>query len=363
MGASESRAVVLTAPRKVEVRRLPIPVIGDDDALLRVEATGLCGTDLAGYKGDIRLDQIPYILGHEVIGRIEAIGPAAAKRWGVSRGDRVAVEEYLPCGYCGDCLAGQYQMCTAGRYGGTTLNKVPALWGGFSDYMYLPANALVHRLDSDLSPEVAQLFIPIANGIYWASEVGRVGVGATVVVVGPGAHGLGSVIGARESGAGCVILVGRSLDQHRLAVGRALGADHTLSIDEDDIVARVAEITGGKMADVVINTASSATAASAALQVAGKFGVVVQVSITGETAADFPIDLLTQKCLTIKGVKGRPTRTVPVALRLMASGRYPVERICSHRFSLDQTEAALHLMERGAEGLCRIAIVSGGGQD
>lgn len=359
MGTQHVRAAVLVEPGRVEIQRFPMPTIGEDDALLRVEATGVCGTDWAAYTGTVRPEQIPYVLGHEVVGRIEAIGPVAAKRWGVAVGDQVVVEEYLPCGVCPDCLVGEYAMCTVGRIGGTSIRRTPSLWGGFSEFMYLSPQALVHQVEAEMAPELLQLFIPIANGIYWVDEVAGTRVGDTVVVLGPGPHGLGAVIGAREAGAGKVIVVGRSTDEYRLETALALGADDVLDADRVDVTARLADMTGCKMADVVINAAGAPATFSLALEVAGSRATVVQAGIVGQRIDDIPVDMIFQKKLTIKGVRGRPTRVVPHALALIASGRYPLEKMCTHRFGLDDTQKALQLIGRGEPGLGRIAIIIG----
>ncbi len=103
-----TRAIVQTAPRALELREFPIPDIGDEAALLRVEACGICGSDAEQYAGVIPV-RMPVIPGHEPLGIIERIGDRAARRWGVNVGDRVAVEALIPCAHCRACLSGQYQ--------------------------------------------------------------------------------------------------------------------------------------------------------------------------------------------------------------------------------------------------------------
>src|SRR5213593_3963834 len=105
-----SRAVVQTAPRRLELRELPIPEIDDDSALLRVEACGICGSDAEQYVGTIPV-RYPLVPGHEPLGVIERIGDRAAKRWHVDVGDRVAVEAPIPCGHCRSCVTGHYNVC------------------------------------------------------------------------------------------------------------------------------------------------------------------------------------------------------------------------------------------------------------
>src|SRR6266536_2888357 len=191
-------AAVATAPATTELHDLPLPRIGQDDGLLRVEAAGICGTDWELYLRESRGRGLgPLILGHENVGRVVALGEQAARRWGVAVGDRVAVEEFLPCGTCRLCRAGSYRLCEATdsrggrpflRYGSTPLTVPPGLYGGFSEYLYLHPRSILHRI-GDLPAQLAALFVPIANGIRWVLQQAGLQVGQTVVIQGPGQHG------------------------------------------------------------------------------------------------------------------------------------------------------------------------------
>ena len=139
-GGATARALVLQAPRRLAVRELPVPDVGDDDALLRVEACGLCGTDHEQYTGALWAG-FAFVPGHETVGVIEAIGPAASRRWGVGVGDRVAVEVFQSCRDCAACRAGEYRRCErhglADMYGFIPVDRRPGLWGGYAEYQYL----------------------------------------------------------------------------------------------------------------------------------------------------------------------------------------------------------------------------------
>ena len=341
-----SRAAVLVGERAIEIREFPLPDTGADDGLLRIEATGVCGTDIAAYRaGASTFYELPCVLGHELVGRVERVGDAAAQRWGIGPGDRIVVEEYLPCGTCRSCLDGAYQMCGVRRYGGRSTSSEPALWGGYSDYMYLDRQSIVHRVSDDVTPELVQLYIPVSNGLHWVREVGDARPGGTVVVIGPGPHGLGCVIGAKEAGAGLVILVGTARDQARLEAGRALGADHCLAGSAEDVGAAVAELTGGLLAETVVNAADSVGALATALASAGDRATIVQAGLAHGGGADVAGALATalvERLLTLRGVLGRPSRMVPPALRLIESGRYPLELINTATFAIEDTEAALN---------------------
>ena len=139
-----------------------------------------------------------------------------------------------------------------GAYGMTPLSREPALWGGFGEYLYLHPWAILHRMRKDIPPEIAVMFNPLGAGVRWASMLGEVGLGDTVLILGPGQRGLTSVIAAQARGAGTIIVTGLSRDEGKLALAREFGADHTINVEEEDVVARVSEITDGAMADVVL---------------------------------------------------------------------------------------------------------------
>ncbi len=152
--------MVQTAPRKLEARNLPIPEITDHTALLRIEACGICGSDYEQFEGVLRTP-MPAIPGHEPLGIIEAIGDAAAKRWHVDVGDRVAVETMLSCRLCGPCLGGQYHLCEERRiYSYIPLDDEPGLWGAYAEYMFLDANTIVHKIDPAVAPTLSSMSAP-----------------------------------------------------------------------------------------------------------------------------------------------------------------------------------------------------------
>lgn len=357
-----ARAAVLLGPGELEIRELPLPDVGDDDGLLRVEATGVCGSDIAAFQGHNPFYELPCVLGHELVGRVERIGEGAAERWGVREGDRIVVEEYLPCGTCRSCLAGAYQMCRVPRYGGKSIHVAPGLFGGYSDFLYLHPQSIVHRVDDTTPAELLQLYIPISNGLHWAQDVAGAGIGSTVVVIGPGPHGLGAVIGAREAGAETVILVGLERDRVRLDVGRALGADHVLAADVDDVAPAVAELTGGRLADAVVNAADSAVTLETALAVAGDRATVAQVGYgggAGDAGLRSLAELIVTRMITLRGVLGRPAAAVPPALRIIESGRYPLDRMCTGTFDVDETEAALGATMNDPAAIRSIVVPAG----
>ncbi len=338
------------------LRELPVPDIGPDDGLLDVEVAGVCGTDWEIYRRRSRGAHLgPLILGHENIGTVAAVGQAAAARWGVEVGDRVAIEEFIPCGTCRLCRSGQYRLCAATdsrgsqpflRYGSTPVDRAPGLWGGFSRLLYLHPNAVVYRLPDGLDPGLAALFVPLSNGIRWVVHEAGGTIGQSIVVQGPGQHGLGCVIAAKEAGMGPIIVSGLAADAQRLAVATRLGADHVVHADRCDLVARVTELTDGEGAAVVVDTSPGATApVTAAVAMAAKRGVVILAgSKHGQPIADFPHDMVVRKEVTLRGVRGHDHRSVEPALAILAARHYPFELMTTHRFGLDEVDRALRMV-------------------
>ena len=347
--ARRSRAAVMTAARTTEIRDFDLPDVGPDAGWLRVEVNGICSSDWNMYNND---KPGPRILGHEMVGRIDTIGAAAAYRWGVREGDLVALEEYLPCGHCEYCRAGEIRSCLATdqrfsggiRYGSTPLTVAPALWGGYSQYVHLPPRAIIHRVPEGVPPRIAAMCLPIGNGFQWTYFDCGAGPGKIVVVEGPGQQGLGCALAARIAGADMVIVSGLSRDADRLELARVFGADHTIAVDRDDLLETVAALTGGRMADIVIDTSGIGPSnINPSLRLLRKRGVMATISRKG-AAENFDVDLLIGQQLTLKGLRGHSYEAVEMALRAMSSGRYPFERMATHLMGLDQVDHALRMV-------------------
>lgn len=350
-----ARVVVLRAPEVLEAGELPLPPESDDDGLLRVEAAGICGTDVQQFRGRLGgvASVVPVIPGHEIVGRIERAGDSALRRWGVAVGDRVILEEVLRCGDCPTCRAGE-RGCDRMRVYGLTVpvDEPPGLWGGYSTHVYLAPTVDLHRIPDGVEPAVAVLAMPIANGLRWAGTIPGTGPGATVAILGPGQQGLGCVIGALVAGAEKVMVVGRASDRRRLEVARELGAHHTVDADAGDPVAAVRELSHGRGVDVVVDaTAESVSAVVQAIDMAATGGTVVLAGLKG--FAPIPglvTDVIVLKGLRLLGAGGHDHASMEEALRLLASRRFPVERMATHFLPLAQAEHALRIVAREIPG-------------
>jgi threonine dehydrogenase-like Zn-dependent dehydrogenase len=359
MSPRTSRAVLQTAPRRLEMRELPVPDIDDDSGLLRVEACGICGSDAEQYAGVIPV-RMPLIPGHEPLGRIERIGDRAAKRWGVNVGDRVAVEALIRCGHCRDCLAGRYQVCR-GRghlfgHGYVPLSHPPGLWGAYADYMYLDPLSIVHKVRGDIPASLAVMFNPLGAGFRWAVEIPDTKPGDSVLILGPGQRGLASVIAARAAGADLIIVTGLTRDAAKLALAKSFGADHVIDIEQEDVRARVHDLTGGRGVDIVIEVSANAPEPVAeALHYVAAGGCIVLAGVKGfRPVPDFVSDLVVVKEITIRGAFGVTFAAYESAVRLIESGRVPLERMHTHDFPLEQAELAIQTLAGEAPGAASI---------
>ena len=197
---STVRAAVLLKPKTIELREFARPAIGADDALLRIEACGICGSDYEQYEGAAPqtedYTQYPVIPGHEPLGLIEEIGARARQRWGVAEGDRVAVRSGYGCGRCAACGRYESRACP-GTYGYTDVSKPPHLWGGYAEHMYLCPHSVMKKMDPRIPAGVAVMFNPLAAGLSWAGSIPVTGPGDRVVILGAGQRGLCCVIAAR----------------------------------------------------------------------------------------------------------------------------------------------------------------------
>jgi threonine dehydrogenase-like Zn-dependent dehydrogenase len=350
-----TRAIVQTAPRRLELRELPVPDIDADSALLRVEACGICGSDVEQYTGTIPV-RLPLIPGHEPLGIIERIGERAAQRWGVNAGDRVAVEALIPCGHCRACIDGEYQRCrgrgTMFGYAYVPLSRPPGLWGAYADYMYLDPNSIVHPVRKDIPANVAVMFNPLGAGFRWAVELPRTGPGDTVLILGPGQRGLASVIAARAAGADRIIVTGLKRDADKLRLAQELGADGIVDVEQEDAHARVRELTDGRGADVVVEVTSYSTEPVAeALHYVAPGGRIVLAGVKGFKAVpDFISDMIVVKEAHLMGAFAVTRRAYESAIRLIESGRVPLEKMHTHDFPLEQAEQAILTLAGEAEG-------------
>ena len=360
-------AAVRTGAGKTELREFPMPDIPEDGALLKVEVAGICGTDVKMYAAPVITD--PVIMGHENVGVLAKVGAKFAERHGLAEGDRVFVEHYVGCMRCEWCHAGEYRHCEATdwrtnpdarRYGYTSANKPYHLWGGFAGYLYLPWNAVVHRVPDGVSAELAGVVTPMSNGIEWALFEAGVGYDSTVLIQGPGQQGLSQTVACKQAGASLIIVTCTTRDAARLELATTLGADHVIDVRTEDPLQRVMEITGGKGVDVVLDCTAGAGVAPVLLGVQALKRRAGTLLIQGELASfpDFPVKKVTEKAITIKSARGHSYRACELALAQLASHRFPLERLTTHTFGLTEVDHAIRAVGgEGEDGVVHVSLL------
>lgn len=346
-----ARASVALPGAASEVREFAVPPAGPAAGWLQVTASGICGTDVSLYARGL---PAPTVLGHHVVGRIAAVGETAARRWGVAPGDRVALEEYLPCGRCRECARGRYRLCpdtdvwSGGRRIGTVpVTEEPALFGGNAQVTYLPPNAVLHPLPDGLPEDLAVWVLPYANAIDWTCEAGRLRAGENVVVLGPGYHGLAVAAAALAHGAGNVVVTGLARDAARLEYAAALGAV-PLVTDGTGSGDRIAESLGGEPADLVVDTTGGdVSVLDPATALLGHGGRLILTTPKNPARAEFDTAAMTRRNLTVTAVRGRSPEAITRAIASLAAGDSRLEKVPAVEVSLDEAGDMLSRLASG----------------
>ena len=361
-------AAVKVGASTTEIRELPLPPLPPDAALLKMEVGGVCGTDVSQYRLPLRGG--PLIMGHENVGYLARVGSEFAARKRAKEGDLVFLEHYFPCGSCEWCHQGEYRHCAATdwfydpkaiRYGYTPMETAPGLWGGFSHYVYLPINAVLHRVPDGLTPEEAGVATPMSNGVQWSLIDGGVGYASTVLIQGPGQQGLCCLMASRQAGAAKIVVTGTSRDARRLEVAKAFGADAVVDVQKDDPLAVVHRLTDGRGVDVVIDCTVGAGTAPTLLGIEAlkpRGGTMVVQGEGNQEFPSFPIGRLTRKGITLKSARGHSYRAVELALHALVSRRFPLELMTTHRFGLSEVDYAIKSVGgQGAPGAIHVSVM------
>lgn len=340
-----ARAAVLEEYGRLVPRSFPVPDPGPEEALLRVELAGVCGTDPKVFHGRLRQAALPIILGHEILGRIEAIGEVAAERAGVGVGDRVTVEASVGCGVCVRCRRGASRFCRDVIDYGVRISaaRPPHLLGAFAEYLFLLPHTSMHKIPEDLPARGAvMLNAVLSNGIQWVKLRGGARPGDAVLIQGAGQQALACTIAAKECGAAPIIVSGLRRDAERLALAREFGADATVIAEEENLAGIVADLTHGEGADLVVDVTGDPAAIAAALHLLRPQGTLVHAGVTGDSVlTQLPLDVVLFKELRIQGVFSKGSEAVLAAIDLLASRRYAVERMISRVYPLAQAETAV----------------------
>ena len=324
-------------PGHMEVRDVPVPQPKAGEILVRIKATGICYSDISildgKYKGRKPVP-IPVIMGHEGAGIVAELGEGVDN---VEEGDRIGFEALFGCGRCYNCRNGNKNMCSDWGHVGITCD------GTFAEYIIVPAE-LAHKLPDSVSFADAAFLEPISLTVRSLGHVQPM-VGDSAVIIGPGSIGLFHLQALKSAGCAPIILIGLEQDKHRFEIGKKLGADHIITIGKDDPVEAVNDLTEGRGADIVIETANSPSALSLAIDVAASKGRLSMFGLYPEATIK-PLRIL-REGLTLYGDVALLPRHFIRAIRWVEYKKVVAEPLITKRFTLDQADEAVKTFRVG----------------
>ena len=322
------KAMVLKAPDELVQEDIECPALREGTTLVRLTHSGVCGTDLKIYQGGIPVNY-PRIMGHEMIGEVVEVGDAK----GVETGARVIIDPVVFCGQCHYCQSGRENLCPDGYLLGRDCD------GGFSEYMLAPSNALF-PLPDNISDSCAPL-IQVMTTCLHAQRLVEIVPGEAVVVIGLGVAGQLHVQLAKARGAEPVIGVTGSRERRSMA--KKFGADVTLAPD-DNVKEKVRELTGGRGADLVIESAGAVSTFAQAIDLASLGGCLLLFGIYTAEEAALPFYQLYFKELSIINARAAKRDDYPACIDLVGSGQVELEPMISHVLPLDDLERAITML-------------------
>lgn len=338
------RALVAHGQGDYRLEEIPVPAVGPDDILLRVEACGICAGDVKathptarfwGGDGMPGFCEPPFVPGHEFIGEIAAMGENASGRFKV--GDRIVSEQIVPCGECRYCRRGQYWLCVPHNVYGFK----EFLGGGMAEYVRLPKGSINYAVPKSLPMEKAVLIEPYACSLHGVRQANAT-VDDVVVLAGAGTLGLG-MVGALKMRNPKKLIVLDMVDE-RLEKARAFGADVTINPGRENALEKVLALTDGYGCDVYLEVTGHPSAVQQGLDMIAKGGTFVEFSVmSGVSTNDWSI-IGDAKEITIRGSQLSPHCFEPT-IENIADGKVPTDGVVSHVFPLERWQEAFQIAE------------------
>ncbi len=308
--------------------------VADDCVLIQVEYVGVCGSDVHYFHDGtcgtfkVREDRdIPFMLGHECAGTVVEVG---SKVTHLKKGDRVCCEPSVTCGKCEYCKSGRYNLCNEVVFWAT-----PPVQGCYMKYVPFKAD-LCYPLPEHVSSRAGALIEPFATGMY-AAQKAEITAGNTAVILGSGCIGLMTLLACRARGAGKIIVC--DLEDIRLEKARELGADYVINSRNEDPLAKISELTGGKGPDVVFETAGSRFTIAQTAHIAKRGGRIVLVGMSAEEEITFNFGQVMAKELEIRSLF-RYVNLFPASVAVVASGLAEIEKVATHNYDLEDIQQA-----------------------
>ena len=346
------KALVLKGPKQFEIEQIPIPVPAPGEALCRVRAVAICGTDPKIIRGELPglwPPYYPFVIGHEWAGEIVGLGEGMND---FSIGDRVVGEPHKGCGYCYQCMKGHYNLCqnyakseSGHRHYGFTAQ------GCYAEYLACSVKVL-HKIPGRLSFAEGAMVDSAAVALH-GLRLANVEPGCTAAVIGPGPIGLCAVQLVRAMGASQVLVLGRA--GPRLEMARELGANRLIDVLDSDPSGKVLEMTNDKGVDITIDASGASEAPTFATKMTRFGGKIVLLGFFSPSDFNVPLGDVVFKEQTIYGVRANPNIDDQV-IKMMETGQLCVDRLISHRFSLDHFAEAFDTFVNRKDGAMKVIV-------
>ena len=335
------KAVKLETPRNIALVELEKPVPGPGEALIRIKTAGICGSDIGAFRGTNSLVSYPRIIGHELAGLIESIPEDNPK--GFKVGDKVIVDPYLYCGDCYPCSIGRTNCCTSLKVLGVHVD------GGMAEYFCHPANMLV-KMPDDMSWTDAAMAEPLTISLHGIHR-GGLKAGEYCAIIGAGPIGLLAAMIAQAYDAHAILI---DLVQERLDFAKQLGVEYVINSGNEDAEARVREITGGNMAQQVMECSGANAAVLSTLNLVSNAG---RITLTGWPKHETPIptDVITKKEVDIRGAR-TSAGEFEEAIELIYTRKVDVQKILTKTISMEEAPETIIDIEKNPGSYMKVVV-------
>lgn len=335
------KAVKLESPRTIGVVELEKPVPKPGEALIRIVTAGICGSDIGAFRGTNKLVSYPRVIGHELAGIVEEI-PADNPK-GLKVGDKVIVDPYLYCGHCYPCSIGRTNCCTSLHVLGVHVD------GGMAEYFCHPADMLV-KMPEDMDWTDAAMAEPLTISLHGIHR-GGLKAGEFCAIIGACPIGLLAGMIAQAYGAHAILL---DLVQERLDYAKSIGIEYTINSGKENAVERVSEITGGNMAQQVMECSGANAAILSSLDLVCHAG---RITLTGWPPKETPIptDVITRKEIDIRGAR-TSAGEFEEAIDLIYNKKVDVSKILTKTISLDEAPETIIDIEKNPGNYMKVVV-------
>lgn len=336
------KAIYMESPWKVEVADIPQRPLQPGEALLKIHSAGICGSDIGAFRGTNSLVSYPRVIGHELAGEILEI-PQNNKK-GLKVGDKVIVDPYLYCGQCYPCSIGRTNCCTSLKVLGVHVD------GGMAETFAHPADMLV-KVPEDMPWDLVPLAEPLTIALHGLHRL-QLAAGEHIAIFGAGPIGLLAAMAALHYGAHPIMI---DLVEERLAFSRRLGVQHTVNLKTDDLAQNISTITGGRMAECVMEASGANAAIRSTLDIVSHAG---RIALTGwpKEPTPIPTDLITKKEVDIRGAR-TSAGEFEEAIELIHTGKVDARSILTRVASVNEAPEIIRDIEKNPGNYLKVNIL------